>query len=58
MTRRMPCSAGADGMAVIGPIVRRAAGWLAAGGLLAVEHDDTTSAATVEAIARTALSST
>ena len=41
---------GADGMAVIEPVVRRAADWLKAGGLLAVEHDDTTSAATVEAI--------
>ena len=41
---------GPDGMAVIGPIVRRAADWLRAGGLLAVEHDDTTSDATVETI--------
>lgn len=41
---------GPDGMAVIGPIVRRAAHWLRAGGLLAVEHDDTTSDATVETI--------
>ncbi len=38
---------GADGMSVIRPIVRRAAGWLVPGGLLAVEHDDTTAAATV-----------
>jgi len=45
---------GADGMAVIRPIVRRAADWLRPGGLLAVEHDDTTSAATVEAICDTA----
>jgi release factor glutamine methyltransferase len=45
---------GADGMAVIRPIVRRAADWLRPGGLLAVEHDDTTSAATVEAICGTA----
>ena len=44
---------GADGMAVIGPIVRRAADWLTAGGLLAVEHDDTTSRAAVEMIERT-----
>jgi release factor glutamine methyltransferase len=36
---------GDDGMAVIGPIVRRAADWLKPGGRLAVEHDDTTSAA-------------
>lgn len=41
---------GPDGMAVIGPIVGRAADWLRAGGLLAVEHDDTTSEATVETI--------
>lgn len=41
---------GPDGMAVIGPIVRRAADWLRAGGLLAIEHDDTTSEATVETI--------
>lgn len=45
---------GADGMAVIRPIVRRAADWLRPGGLLAVEHDDTTSVATVEAIRGTA----
>lgn len=38
---------GPDGMAVIGPIVGRAACWLRAGGLLAIEHDDTTSEATV-----------
>lgn len=39
---------GPDGMAVISPVVARAADWLTDGGLLAVEHDDTTSAATVE----------
>lgn len=44
---------GADGMAVIGPIVRRAADWLKPGALLAVEHDDTTSAATVGIITAT-----
>lgn len=44
---------GADGMAVITPIVRLAARWLAPGGLLAVEHDDTTADATVAAIAET-----
>lgn len=44
---------GADGMAVIGPIARRAAAWLRPGGLLAVEHDDTTAAATVDTIAVT-----
>lgn len=42
---------GADGMAVITPIVRLAARWLAPGGLIAVEHDDTTADATVAAIA-------
>ena len=44
---------GDDGLAVITPIARRAADWLKPGGLLAVEHDDTTSAAcvaTIEAI--------
>lgn len=41
---------GPDGMAVIRPIVALAARWLADGGLLAVEHDDTTSALTVEII--------
>jgi len=44
---------GVDGMAVIAPIVRHAAGWLKAGGLLAVEHDDTTSARAVETIGST-----
>lgn len=44
---------GPDGMAVISPIVRRAARWLAPEGLLAVEHDDTTAEATVSAIAAT-----
>lgn len=38
---------GADGMEVIGPIVRRAVDLLRPGGLLAVEHDDTTSEAVV-----------
>lgn len=46
---------GADGMAVIAPIVDHAGGWLRSGGLLAVEHDDTTSAQTVEMIGRTGL---
>lgn len=45
---------GADGMAVIAPVARRAARWLRPGGLLAIEHDDTTSAATVEIITGTA----
>jgi len=37
---------GADGMSVITPLIARAADWLKPGGLLAVEHDDTTSEAT------------
>lgn len=45
---------GADGMAVIAPIARRAAQWLRPGGCLAIEHDDTTSAATAEIITGTA----
>ena len=44
---------GPDGMSVIIPIVRRAARWLAPGGLLAVEHDDSTAEATVAAVAAT-----
>lgn len=44
---------GPDGMAVIRPVVARASRWLVGGGLLAVEHDDTTSALTVEAIGAT-----
>ena len=44
---------GPDGMAVIAPIVRHAAQWLRAGGLLAVEHDDTTSERTVALIRAT-----
>lgn len=44
---------GVDGMAVIGPIVGRAADWLKAGGRLAVEHDDTTSQACIAVIERT-----
>ncbi len=46
---------GADGMAVIAPIVEHAGNWLKAGGLLAVEHDDTTSGQTVELITGTGL---
>lgn len=41
---------GPDGMAVIADVVARAAEWLTPGGLLAVEHDDTTSAATAAII--------
>lgn len=44
---------GPDGMAVIGPIAALAGAWLKTGGLLAVEHDDTTSARTVETIGAT-----
>ncbi len=40
---------GPDGMAVINAIVELAGRWLKPGGRCAVEHDDTTSAATVEA---------
>lgn len=39
---------GVDGMEVIGPIVALAARWLEPGGLIAVEHDDTTSLQTAE----------
>lgn len=42
---------GADGMAVIGPIVGLAARLLRPGGQVGVEHDDTTSAATVDLFA-------
>jgi release factor glutamine methyltransferase len=44
---------GPDGMAVIGRIVELAARLLRDGGRCAVEHDDTTSAHTVEAFTRT-----
>lgn len=44
---------GPDGMDVIVPLVAHAARWLKTGGLLAVEHDDTTSAQTVETICAT-----
>jgi release factor glutamine methyltransferase len=46
---------GPDGMAVIDAIAGLAAGWLRVGGFCAVEHDDTTSARTVEAFTRTGL---
>jgi release factor glutamine methyltransferase len=41
---------GPDGMAVIGPLVANAARWLKRGGLLAVEHDDSTADATAGVI--------
>ncbi|WP_006245030.1 peptide chain release factor N(5)-glutamine methyltransferase [Mycolicibacterium tusciae] len=44
---------GPDGMAVIDAIACQAARWLRAGGFCAVEHDDSTSARTVEAFTRT-----
>lgn len=40
--------AGPDGMAVIAPLVSLARRWLRPGGLIGVEHDDTTSAQTAE----------
>jgi release factor glutamine methyltransferase len=43
---------GADGMAVIEPLVVRAADWLKPGGLLAVEHDDSTADATARIMIR------
>jgi release factor glutamine methyltransferase len=44
---------GPDGMSVINAIVELAVRWLKPGGRCAVEHDDTTSAATVESFAAT-----
>ncbi|MFN8227015.1 MAG: peptide chain release factor N(5)-glutamine methyltransferase [Mycobacterium sp.] len=46
---------GPDGMAVIPAVVALAVRWLRPGGVFAVEHDDTTSAQTVELITRTGL---
>lgn len=46
---------GPDGMAVIAHVVRLAGRWLRPGGLFAVEHDDTTSAQTVEMVQSTGL---
>jgi release factor glutamine methyltransferase len=46
---------GPDGMAVIPAVVRLAGRWLRPGGLLAVEHDDTTSSKTVELVGSTGL---
>ena len=45
---------GPDGMAVIGPIVELASRLLRSGGLLAVEHDDTTAARTMAVFEATA----
>lgn len=42
---------GPDGMAIIAPIVRLAGRLVRPGGMIAVEHDETTSAATVELFA-------
>jgi release factor glutamine methyltransferase len=46
---------GPDGMAVIAAVVRVAGRWLCPGGLLAVEHDDTTSEQVVELVEHTGL---
>ncbi len=46
---------GADGMTVIRAVTALAGRWLRAGGLFAVEHDDTTSAQTSELLAGTGL---
>lgn len=44
---------GPDGMAVIAPLLRLAGRWLRPGGLIGVEHDDTTSTQTAELFDRT-----
>ncbi len=46
---------GPDGMTLITAVVGHAGRWLRPGGLFAVEHDDTTSAKTVELVAGTGL---
>ncbi len=46
---------GLDGMTLINAVVAHAGRWLCPGGLFAVEHDDTTSAKTVELVAGTGL---
>jgi release factor glutamine methyltransferase len=46
---------GADGMSMITAVVALAGRWLRSSGLFAVEHDDTTSAQTVELISNAAL---
>ncbi len=43
---------GADGMSVIAAVVKLAERWLRPGGVFGVEHDDTTSALTVELVTR------
>lgn len=44
---------GPDGLAVIAPLVSLAATWLRPGGLIGIEHDDTTSAQTAKLFERT-----
>jgi release factor glutamine methyltransferase len=46
---------GPDGLAVIAPMVRLAGRWLRSGGLIGIEHDDTTSPETLELFDRTGL---
>jgi release factor glutamine methyltransferase len=46
---------GPDGLAVIAPVIHLAARWLRPGGLIGVEHDDTTSLKTVELFCSTGL---
>lgn len=46
---------GPDGMTVIAAVVRLAGRWLGAGGVFAVEHDETTSSRTVELVESTGL---
>lgn len=46
---------GPDGLAVIAPIVRLAGRWLRPGGMIGIEHDDTTARETVELFVRTGL---
>jgi release factor glutamine methyltransferase len=46
---------GPDGMTVIAAVVDLAGRWLRPGGLVAVEHDDTTSSSTTELLTRTGL---
>jgi release factor glutamine methyltransferase len=46
---------GPDGLAVIAPMVRLAGRWLRSGGLIGIEHDDTTFPETLELFDRTGL---